>query len=160
MPVHSVQEARGQGGVRWRVRRQALAAIAWGALSVLMPMAAAAEPVAVRFVVDGEAALMRLADTPTARDFLAMLPLTLVFEDYHGTEKISDLPARLSAAGSPAGFDPDVGTVAYFAPWGNLAVFYRDFGYSNGLVELGTVVSGLEVLKRNESFTATVERVE
>ncbi|GAA4730631.1 hypothetical protein GCM10023216_23110 [Isoptericola chiayiensis] len=25
----------------------------------------------------------------------------------------------------------------YYAPWGNLAIFYRDFGHAPGLVRLG-----------------------
>lgn len=43
------------------------------------------------------------------------------------------LPARLSTAGAPEGIGPAVGDIAYYAPWGNLVLFYRDFGYSKGL---------------------------
>jgi hypothetical protein len=32
-----------------------------------------------------------------------------------------------------------VGDITYYAPWGNLAIFYRDFGYSPGLVRLGHI---------------------
>jgi Cyclophilin-like family len=39
--------------------------------------------------------------------------------------------------GSMAGSDPSIGDIAYYAPWGNLALFYKDFGYSNGLITLG-----------------------
>jgi hypothetical protein len=38
----------------------------------------------------------------------------------------------LFTAGAPAGSDPSVGDITYYAP-GNLAIFYRDFGYSRGL---------------------------
>jgi len=37
-----------------------------------------------------------LRDNKTARDFVSQLPLTLTLEDYASTEKISDLPKRLS----------------------------------------------------------------
>jgi hypothetical protein len=37
-----------------------------------------------------------LDDNETARDFASLLPLTLTLEDYSATEKISDLPKRLS----------------------------------------------------------------
>jgi hypothetical protein len=57
-------------------------------------------------------------------------------KDDAATEKISDLPRKLSSADAPPGSDPDVGDFAYFAPWGNLALFYKDFGYSVGLVKL------------------------
>ena len=44
--------------------------------------------------------------------------------------------------------EPDVGAFTYYAPWGNLAIFYRDFGYAVGLVELGRISSGVERLAR------------
>jgi hypothetical protein len=37
----------------------------------------------------------------TSRDFAALLPLTLTLKDYAATEKISDLPKRLSTDGAP-----------------------------------------------------------
>lgn len=43
-----------------------------------------------------------LQDSAAARDFLSLLPLTLVLEDYGDTEKISPLPGKLSAAGAPS----------------------------------------------------------
>jgi Uncharacterized conserved protein len=81
-----------------------------------------------------------------SNDFIAMLPATLTFRDYNATEKVGDLPRKLSTSGSPVGFDPSVGDLTYYAPWGNLALFYKDFGYSNGLVSLGKLESGVETL--------------
>jgi hypothetical protein len=56
-----------------------------------------------------------LVDSETARDFASLLPLTLTLKDYSGTEKISDLPRRLSTKGAPAGSDPSIGDIAYCA---------------------------------------------
>lgn len=78
-----------------------------------------------------------LRDTPASRDFVSMLPLTLTLEDYNNTEKISDLPRKLSKEGAAAGAAPSTGDIAYYAPWGNLAIFYEDFDYSTGLILLG-----------------------
>jgi hypothetical protein len=75
-----------------------------------------------------------LIDSKTTRDFISLLPLTLTLEDYARTEKISALPKRLSTEDAPAGSDPAVGDIAYYAPWGNLAMYYSDSGYANGLV--------------------------
>ena len=100
-----------------------------------------------------------LYDTPTARNFASMLPLTLTLEDYSKTEKISDLPKKLTNEGAPAGADPSVGDIAYYAPWGNLALFYRDFGYSNGLIILGKLDSGTEALNVPGSVKVTIELV-
>lgn len=81
-------------------------------------------------------------DSQAGRDFVSMLPLTLTFRDYASTEKIADLPRRLSTEGAPAGHEPSAGDFTYYAPWGNLAMFYRDFRYGNGLVPLGVIESG------------------
>jgi hypothetical protein len=59
-----------------------------------------------------------MLDSETTRDFISLLPLTLTLSDYAQTEKVSDLPRRLSTAGAPEGVDPDVGDIAYYAPWG------------------------------------------
>jgi hypothetical protein len=110
--------------------------------------------------VEGTPLVATLADNATARDFVSLLPLTLTLSEYAATEKISDLPRRLSTEGAPAGFDPSVGTIAYYAPWGNLAVFYRDFDYSRGLVQIGSIDSGIEALRRPGSLRVTIERIE
>jgi len=98
----------------------------------------------------GERLVVRLNDSAASRDFTSLLPLTLRFKDYGATEKVSDPPRKLTTRGAPAGVDPAVGDFAYYAPWGNLALYYRDFGYSPGLVALGTIESGSELLPRFE----------
>ena len=101
-----------------------------------------------------------LADNPTSRVFVSLLPLDLTLEDYAATEKISYLPRKLSTEGAPPGSDPDVGDIAYYAPWGNLAVFYKDFGYSSGLIKVGKIDSGLEALNAPGRLRVRIELVE
>jgi hypothetical protein len=108
---------------------------------------------------DGQTVIADLKDNASSRDLVAQLPLTLNFEDYHATEKIAYPPRKLATQDAPEGFDPSVGTVAYYAPWGNLALFYKDFGYSKSLVNLGNIVSGLDALTKAATFNATIERV-
>jgi hypothetical protein len=98
-----------------------------------------------------------LFDNKTTQDFISLLPLTLTFEDYGETEKISYLPTRLSTEDAPSGSDLSVGDITYYAPWGNLAIFYRDFGYSNGLVILGKLDNGVEAFNVPGSVRVTVE---
>jgi hypothetical protein len=62
--------------------------------------------------------------------------VTVQLEDYSKTEKISDLPKKLTREGASAGAEPSVGDIAYYAPWGNLALFYKNFRYSDGLILL------------------------
>lgn len=114
----------------------------------------------IRLVFGGSVHTATLADGAAARDFAALLPLTLTLADYNATEKIADLPRKLSVAEAPAGFDPSVGDITYYAPWGNLAIFYRDFGYSRGLVRLGTLDAPAEALRAPGPIAVTIERVE
>ena len=113
----------------------------------------------IRLTFDGKAVEATLLDNATARDLLSLLPMTLTLEDYNATEKIAYPPRKLSTSGAPAGIDPSVGDIAYYAPWGNLAIFYKDFGYSRGLIGLGRVDSGIEALRGPGSLKVTIERV-
>jgi hypothetical protein len=113
----------------------------------------------IRLTFDGKAVEATLLDNATARDLLSLLPVTLTLEDYASTEKIGYPPRKLSTAGAPAGVDPSVGDIAYYAPWGNLAIFYKDFGYSRGLIGLGRIDSGIEALSAPGSLKVTIERV-
>ncbi len=114
----------------------------------------------IRLDIEGTALTATLADNETARDFASLLPLALTLEDYAATEKISDLPQRLSTTGSPAGTDASPGDIAYYAPWGNLALFHRAFGYSKELVTLGRIDAGVDVLRRPGRLTVKIELVE
>ncbi len=72
-------------------------------------------------------------DNPTAADFISLLPLTRTLQDYAATEKVSDLPGKLTTDDAPAGYTPSVGDITFYAPWGNFAIFYKGFSYSSGL---------------------------
>jgi hypothetical protein len=111
----------------------------------------------IHLKLQGKTLTATLYDTPAAQDFASMLPLTLTLKDYPQTEKISDLPRKLTTKGSPAGADPSVGDIAYYAPWGNLALFYRDFRYSEGLILIGKLDGGVETLSDPGSVNVTIQ---
>jgi hypothetical protein len=114
----------------------------------------------IRIDADGRRVTATLDDTAAARDFISLLPLTLTLDDYNRTEKISDLPRRLSAKDAPEGVDPSVGDITHYAPWGNLAIFYKDFGYSRGLVKLGRIDSGVETFDRPGTLQVSIQRID
>lgn len=99
-----------------------------------------------------------LDDNPSARDFMALLPLDLTLEDYEATEKIADLPRALSARHAPPGHAPSEGDISYYAPWGNLAIFHRDDDYAAGLVRLGRLKSGVEAFRRGGAMVIRIDR--
>jgi len=92
----------------------------------------------IEFVLNGTVvAEGKLDDNATSKDFASLLPLNLTFEDYEATEKIAGLPRPLALEGPPAAYLPVTGDICFYAPWGNLAIFYRDGEPSSGLVRLG-----------------------
>lgn len=115
----------------------------------------------LKMIVQGQEIFITLYDTPTANALYEALPMKLSFSDFNGTEKIAYPPEKLATKGEPDGTDPDVGDLCYYAPWGNLCIFYKDFGYSQSLIKIGRVESGMDVLSEVKGdFTATLEKVE
>ncbi|WP_108425367.1 cyclophilin-like fold protein [Muricauda amoyensis] len=101
-----------------------------------------------------------LYDNPTARDFISMLPITTELEDYASNEKIFYPERKLTKDGAPGGYDPSKGDITYYAPWGDVAIFYKDFGYSSGLISLGRIDgNGIEKLREAGKKPVTFEVV-
>lgn len=119
-----------------------------------------ADSMKLKITIDEKVLTATMYDNPTTRDFISLLPLTLTLTDYNGTEKISDLPKRLSTKDAPAGYKPSVGDITLYAPWGNLAVFYKDFSYSSGLIVLGKIDSGIDAFKVPGSVNVKMELIQ
>jgi len=131
-------------------------------LALLLALAAggasAQEPfMQIRLTVAGQSATATLYDNATARDFAALLPLTLTMEDYAAIERVATLPRKLSTQGAPAGMAPVAGELTHYAPWGNLAIFIEGRSYSASLLPLGKVNEGLPVLARPGPYQVRIE---
>lgn len=95
-------------------------------------------------------------------DFLSLLPLSVKAEDFNSTEKIFYLSKKLNTQNEPDGINPKAGDITYYAPWGNIAIFYKNFRYSNNLIYLGKFenVSDIEKLSNIKgNFDIRIERV-
>lgn len=114
----------------------------------------------IRFVFDDRTVIATLSDSPSTQDFLRQLPLTFELEDYARTEKIAYLPAKLTSQGAPSGTSSKAGDISYYAPWGNLVIFYKDFGYASGLINLGELDGGLDRFTSNGSMSVTIDRTD
>tara|TARA_Y100000815_G_scaffold197627_1_gene181124 strand:- start:144 stop:497 length:354 start_codon:yes stop_codon:yes gene_type:complete len=95
-----------------------------------------------------------LDDTPAGRDFAAMLPLELRLSDYHGIEKVADLPRKLDTTDAPARYAAKAGDITLYAPWGNMAIFYKQFQAASGLVRLGAFDGPIDALLQDGAFPA------
>lgn len=116
----------------------------------------------VCLTIKGKSITAILNNSTTSKELISMLPITLKLEDYANTEKISYLPRKLSLTGAPSGHSPSVGDITYFAPWGNIAIIYKEskVGFANGFIRLGKIDSGLEYLLGADSSAITIEKIE
>jgi hypothetical protein len=142
-----------------RMKAFAAAALTVSMLQPALAQISKGKDMRIRMTIGTSTIEASLYDNATARDFAAMLPLTVPLEDYAATEKIAYLPHKLSTAGAPKGSTPSAGDIGYYAPWGNLALYHKGFDYSPGLVLLGRIDKGIEVLKVPGKRSATVEAI-
>jgi hypothetical protein len=113
----------------------------------------------IRITVGTTVLTGRLHDNPTARDLLTQLPLTLAFRDLNGVEKIARLLRALTMKGVPAGDDPEIRDIGYYAPTRNLVLYYGDVGYWNGIVRIGRYDGNTESMQGLEDgAVVTIER--
>lgn len=112
---------------------------------------------------DGHVATGILDDTAAAREFAAMLPLTLHLSDPMGQAKSGPLPSSrsLDVTGADRTFRTTVGELAFWSPGSMVAVVYDDLGQGvpePGLVRLGVIDSGLdEIAAAGNGFTVRID---
>ncbi|MFJ9041839.1 cyclophilin-like fold protein [Streptomyces sp. NPDC102406] len=108
----------------------------------------------IRVILDGQRVEATLNNSPAARDLASLLPLTLRLEDFHHTERIADLPRELTTADAPEPVAAKAGDLAYYAPWGNLALFYKDGpAASSDLLILGHIDADADQLSGADRIT-------
>ncbi len=96
-----------------------------------------------------------LNDSTAAKDFASSLPIALNLDDYGQSSKIGHLRKRLNTKNTTSGYQPKAGDIIYFAPLGNIAIFYKDFKYSNTLIKLGEIDEKTSIFKSTEHLKAT-----
>ena len=99
-----------------------------------------------------------LNESAAADSLYQQLPLRAQIEDYSTNEKIFYPPQELSVSGTPLA-QGGAGTLAYYAPWGDVVMFYGDYQQNSSLYELGQAVSGAELIQAMEG-TAVIQAVE
>ncbi|MFF5725114.1 cyclophilin-like fold protein [[Kitasatospora] papulosa] len=108
----------------------------------------------IRVTIEGQEVEATLNDSPAARDLDSLLPLTLDLKNFHGTERIADPPRKLTTGNAPVPQAPKTGDLTYYAPWGNLAIFYKDGpSASSDLLVLGHINADAEQLSGADRIT-------
>jgi hypothetical protein len=115
----------------------------------------------VRITIGDKTIEATLADSDAAQDFASLLPLTLAMNDLFRREKFASLPRALSEQGKRT-HDYGVGTIGYWPPGPDVAIFYRQDGEripEPGLIVLGKIKTGMEAFNVPGAISATIERV-
>jgi hypothetical protein len=113
----------------------------------------------VRITIGGKSIEATLADSEAARDFASLLPITLPMNDLFRREKFAHLPRAISERGKRT-HDYAVGTIGYWPPGPDVAIFYRQDGEripDPGLIVLGKIKAGVEALNVPGAIRATIE---
>jgi hypothetical protein len=113
----------------------------------------------VRITIGAKSIEATLADSDAARDFASLLPLTLVMNDLFRREKFATLPRAISEQGKRT-HDYAVGTIGYWPPGPDVAIFYRQNWEripEPGLIVLGKIKAGVDALNVMGALRATIE---
>ncbi|MFC3638338.1 cyclophilin-like fold protein [Camelimonas fluminis] len=111
----------------------------------------------LRFIFADQEFTATLEDNPSARDLLSILPLDLKISDYSTNEKIAYLPRELTKEGRGRFGDEAIGDLCYYAPWGNLVMFYGPYRWSRGLIRLGRLDQGAGPLLVRGEYPLRIE---
>lgn len=114
----------------------------------------------IRLTFNGRTLTATLYDNPSARDFASMMPLDLTIDNYAHNEKIAYLPRKLTEESSGPFGNEQPYDLCYYAPWGNLAMFYAGYRFSNGLIRIGRFDEGQDALHAQGKFPLRIERVQ
>jgi hypothetical protein len=106
---------------------------------------------------NGNEIKFELNDSQAAKDLYKQLPLSIKVENYSSNEKIFYPPEKLNTSNTPLAKNVKPGTLAYYAPWADVVMFYGSFGSASGLYELGHAVSGADQIKKL-SGSITIEK--
>jgi len=101
----------------------------------------------IRVESNGQSTVFELNGSSAAEELYAQLPLDIKVEDFGGNEKIFYPPQKLKTTDTPLVTGAKAGTLAYYAPWGDVVMFYKKFGSAPGLYELGQAISGEERIR-------------
>src|SRR5437588_1884478 len=113
----------------------------------------------IMLIIGNSALTATLIDSRAAKDFVALLPLTLTLNDLFGREKFAHLPRAISTEGKRTHIY-EVGDIAYWSPGPDVAIYYQHDGEKipkPGIIVLGKLDSGVEAFNVPGSVEVKIE---
>ncbi len=94
----------------------------------------------VNIIVGNRTITATMEDNAAGREFLSRLPLEVTLNDFNNTtEKIFYPEPALTLEGVTRGCAPVPGDITIYAPWGNVAIFCKNWSHSNDLIKIGHI---------------------
>ena len=110
----------------------------------------------IRIADATHAVTYQLDGSSTARSLYEQLPLSVEVGNYSSNEKVFT-PTKELDTSKVTNSSGSVGDMAYFSPWGNVALYFdHDAGPYQGLYAMGNVTSGQDQISQL-SGTVTIE---
>lgn len=98
------------------------------------------ESMKMNITVGGRTVTATMEENAAARDFLSRLPLEVTLNDYNNiTEKIFYPSPALTTTGVTRGCAPTPGDITIYVPWGNVAIFCKNWSQTNDLIKIGHI---------------------
>ncbi|MDO4549596.1 MAG: cyclophilin-like fold protein [Clostridia bacterium] len=91
--------------------------------------------------------IYELNDSQAAKELYAQLPLELEVEPFSNNEMTFYPPEKLSTGDAPLS-GGEIGSLSYYAPWGDVVMFYAPCSPNGSLYEIGTAVSGADDIEK------------
>ena len=100
--------------------------------------------------------IYELNDSQAAKELYSQLPLTLEVEPFSNNEMTFYPPEKLSVNNTPLS-DGTIGSLSYYAPWGDVVMFYAPCSPNGSLYGLGAAISGVDnISKLSGKITVSV----
>ena len=118
------------------------------------------ESMKMNIIIGDKTITATMEDNAAGQDFLSRLPMEVTLEDFNNTtEKIFYPTPALDIDGVKRGCAPEPGYITIYAPWKNVAIFCRNWSYSNDLIKIGHIEGdGIEALRTAGDIKVKFER--
>lgn len=118
------------------------------------------ESMKVNIIIGDKTITAMMEDNAAGRDVLSGLPLEATLEDFNNmTEKIFYPTPALDLAGVTRGCAPVPGDITIYTPWKNVAIFCKNWSYSNDFIKIGHIEGdGIEALRTAGDIKVKFER--